>query len=104
VRTFSQLRLEVERPPKLRQLFLDVGKRQLQRGTSMRARGSLREDSFPLHLKRLLTALLFRVLKLAVLNNRLGSGSLCLLLLNGFTFPSTRHEQYSTPLLADGVK
>ena len=82
----------MESPAQFRQLFFDVGKRQLQGGTSMRAGSSLRQDAFALHFEGLLAALLLRILELAMLDDRLRSGSLCLLLLNGLTFPSTRHD------------
>ncbi len=58
----------------------------------MRARRALRKDPFPLHLERLSPSLPLRFFELVMLDDWLWTGRLCLLLLNGLAFPSTRHS------------
>ncbi len=89
----------MNRPPQLSQLLFHIRQRQLKRRPPVRTRRSLRKDALALHLERLTPPLALRILKPVMFHHGLRSGSLRLLLLNGLTFPSTRHAHILPPAL-----
>ena len=93
--------LEMDRPPKLRELLLDIGKCHGKCRSPVRTRSSLGENPFSLQLQGLPLTFSFGGLDIIVCGDRFWSGSLILLFFHGFTLPSSRHTFHSTPRLTN---
>ena len=83
--------LQMNRPAKLGELFLDIGEGIFKRRAAVRARCPLGQDAFPLQLESLSLPLAIGGLSGISRGGWLWSSGLRLLFFHGFTLPSTRH-------------